>query len=149
MAKTVTFEGSYTAKTKASAQALWALWTDVNHWHEWDNGIARAEIKDEFRAGKSFSLKPQGGDDTFQVQLKTVTPGKEFSDETVLPFGVLRGTHKIETDGKQNKVTVGLRAEVSEEASEFFSKEIWPHMDGGLSEAVDNLISLAEARAKG
>lgn len=146
MTKKIAFEGSYTAKTKASVERLWEVWTDVNKWHEWDGGVARAEIKDDFRAGKSFSLSPQPGDKTFEVKLKTVTKEKEFSDETALPFGVIKGTHQIETDGNLRRVTVGLRAEVDAHVSEMFGKEIWPDMNGGLPDAIDSMIKRAEQR---
>jgi len=147
MKNPVKFERSCSAKTSATAEAIWALWSDVNSWPTWDQGIQRAEIRDGFTAGKTFTLVPMGGEPV-NVELKTVVPATEFTDETVLPFGVLKTFHKIEREGKARKVTVAVRAEVDPDASGFFSKEIWPHMEGGLPESLKSLIELAERRPK-
>ncbi|GLR08433.1 polyketide cyclase [Mixta theicola] len=142
MSHNVKFIASYQVTTHATAETIWALWADVNNWDKWDSGINNAELHDEFKAGNKFSLTPQGGEPIL-VTLKTVTPQKEFSDETILPFGVLRNIHYIEEIGQQITVTHEVQAEISQEAYGFFSKEIWPHMQGGLPESVNNILSLA------
>lgn len=142
MSQNVKFVASYQVTTHASVEDIWALWADVNNWKKWDSGIKQSEITNEFSAGNSFSLTPQGGE-PIPVTLKTVTPGKEFSDEAILPFGVLRNIHRVEQLGKKITVTHEVHAEIAPEASDFFSKEIWSHMQASLPESVNNIISLA------
>ena len=144
MSNKVKFVASYTATADASVHDVWAIWADVNNWSKWDSGIERAEIRDNFRAGNSFSLTPQGGE-PIQVQLKTVTAGEEFSDEAVLPFGVIRNIHRVETVGKKIQLTHEVQADINEEMSGFFSKKIWPHMQGGLPESVKNILLIVES----
>lgn len=145
MSQNVKFIASYQATTHASAEDVWALWADINHWKKWDSGIKHSELLTQFSAGNTFSLTPQGGE-PIPVTLKTVTPGKEFSDEAILPFGVLRNIHRIEQIGQQITITHEVHAEIEQDASGFFGKDIWPHMQDGLPESVNNIISLATAK---
>lgn len=137
----VNFVSSYTATSKANVHDVWSIWADVNNWSKWDSGIAQAEIRNNFKAGTVFSLTPQGGE-PIEVELKTVTAGEEFSDEAVLPFGVIRNFHRVEKAGEQIHLTHEVRAEINADAAGFFSAEIWPHMQKGLPEAVHNILAL-------
>lgn len=143
MSNNIKFHAAYTVTADASVHDIWAIWADVNNWVSWDNGIAHAEMRDNFKTGNSFSLTPQGGE-PIQVYLKSVTQGEEFSDEAVLPFGVIRNSHHMQAIGKKVQLTHEVHAEISEEASGFFAKEIWPHMQTGLPESVNNIISIIQ-----
>ena len=139
----VNYVASYTATAEASINDVWALWADVNNWDKWDNGIEKAVIKQNFKAGNTFSLTPQGGK-PLDVTLTSVVAGEEFADEAVLPFGVIRNFHRINKDGKKLQLTHEVRAEINEDAAGFFDKEIWPHMQAGLPESVRNIIAIAQ-----
>ena len=143
MLNKIQFVASYTATTEATIHDIWAIWMDVNNWHTWDNGISKAEILGNFKVGNSFSLTPQGGKPVL-VKLKTVTEGEEFSDEALLPFGVIRNYHKIEPNGKKVVLTHKIEAEINEDSSGFFQTEIWPHMQDGLPDSVKNIIALVQ-----
>ncbi|NRR31902.1 SRPBCC family protein [Oxalobacteraceae bacterium] len=143
MSNNIKFVASYTATADASVEDIWAIWADINNWDKWDSGIEHSAIEANFKAGNSFSLTPRGGE-PIQVTLKTVTQGEEFSDEAVLPFGVIRNLHRISKIGKQISLTHEVQAEIAPEASGFFSKEIWPHMQGGLPESVNNIINIVQ-----
>lgn len=142
MSQNIKFIDSYQATTQVSAEEIWALWVDVNNWKKWDTGIKDSELLTEFAAGNSFSITPQGRD-PIVVTLKTVTSGKEFSDETVLPFGVIRNIHRIEQLDQGITVIHEVQAEITPDESDFFGKEIWPHIQAGLPTSVNNIISLA------
>lgn len=143
MSTNVSFHAAYTAITEASVNDTWAIWADVNNWKQWDHGIAHSEIRDNFKVGNKFYLTPQGGDQV-EITLKTVTQGEEFSDEAILPFGIIRGAHRMQTVGKKLLITHEVHADINDEAIDFFGKEIWPHMQSGLQEAVDNLVSIVQ-----
>ena len=143
MSTKVKFYASYTATSDALAHDVWAIWTDVNNWKNWDHGIAHTEIKDSFKAGNTFSLTPQGGE-PIEITLKTVTQGEEFSDEAALPFGTIRNVHHMRSVGTKLQLTHEIHADIEEESAGFFGKEIWPHMQSGLPEAVINLLSLVQ-----
>ena len=137
----VCFISSYTATAKANLHDIWSIWVDVNNWNKWDSGIEHSEIKQSFKEGAVFSLMPQGAE-PIEVTLKTVTAGEEFSDEAVLPFGIIRNFHRIEKNGEQIHLTHEVRAEIAADAVGFFAAEIWPHMQKGLPDSVSNILDI-------
>lgn len=137
----VQYVASYTATAPASVEDIWAIWADVNNWSKWDNGIEHSSITTNFRAGNTFSLTPRGGE-PIEITLKSVTSGEEFSDEAVLPFGTIRNLHRINRLGDHVSLTHEVHADIAPEAAGFFGKEIWPHMQGGLPESVNNILSI-------
>ena len=134
-----------TVTVDASPNDVWALWADVNGWTNWDDGLEKAEIRGNFRAGTTFSLTPQGGP-PISVKITTVTAGEEFSDEAVLPFGTIRSFHRIERVGQRLMLTHEVRADIDADASRRFETEIWPHMQAGLPRAVNNIVDIVQAR---
>jgi len=139
------FVAAASVTVKASVNDIWALWVDVNGWTNWDEGLEKAEIRGHFKEGTSFSLTPQGAPESIDVRIKTVTQGEEFSDEAVLPFGTIRTYHRMERVGERVKLTHEVHADIDAEASGFFEKEIWPHMQAGLPASVNNIVGIVQA----
>jgi Polyketide cyclase / dehydrase and lipid transport len=135
------FVASATVTVDAKMHDIWAVWVDVNGWKTWDAGIDSTQIEGNFKAGNSFLLKPQGGEPV-TVTIKTVTQGEEFSDETVLPFGTIRTYHRMAKLGSLVSVTHEVEATIDPQSVGFFAKEIWPHMQTGLSESLNNLADI-------
>lgn len=138
------FVAAATVTADAGVHDVWAIWVDVNAWTNWDQGIERTEFRGHFRPGTRFTLVPQGGKPV-EVTLKTVTQGEEFSDEAVLPFGVIRNFHRVEKLGARVKITHEVQAEIAADAVGFFAKEIWPHMQIGLAVSLNNIVGLVES----
>ena len=144
MANKHTFHTSYTATTAATPSDIWALWTNVNDWPTWDHGTERAELRGDFAAGSVISMTPRNGS-PIQVQLKKVITNKEFTDETLLPSGVVRTAHRIDHHGKHVSVTYEVVAEISEDAADRFQADIWPHLQGGVLNVVHDVITKVHA----
>jgi hypothetical protein len=144
MSDTQQYIAAATVTVKASQHDIWAIWVDVNGWTNWDQGLAKTEMRGNFKAGTTFTLTPQGGQPV-QVTIKTVTQGEEFSDEAVLPFGSIRTTHRMEPLGDRVKMTHEVTAEIKADARAFFEGEIWPHMQIGLPVSLNNIVSIVEA----
>jgi hypothetical protein len=144
MSDTQSFVAAATVTANANLHDVWAVWADVNGWTNWDQGLERTEYRGHFRPGTRFTLVPQGGKPV-EVTLKTVTQGEEFSDEAVLPFGVIRNFHRVEKLGARLKITHEVEAEISAPAVSRFAKEIWPHMQIGLPVSLNNIVGLVES----
>ena len=89
-------------------------------------------------------LKLRSGQ-TVQVKLTKVNEGRGFSDETVLPYGVVRTHHDLEQSGKNLILTYGIEAEIAEESADAFSREYWPNLLEGIPHQVHNVAALAKA----
>lgn len=145
MSDTQKFVAAASITVNAPAGDIWSLWADVNGWTNWDDGLEKAEIRDKFQPGTTITLKPQGAPEAIDVVIKTVTQGEEFSDEAVLPFGTIRTFHRMEPVGSRVKLTHEIHADIQGEASGFFEKEIWPHMQAGLPVSMGNIAGLVQA----
>jgi hypothetical protein len=137
------FVAAATVTANARAHDVWAIWSDVGAWANWDQSLDRTEYRGAFRSGARFVVVPHGGE-AVEARLRTVTPDVEFSDEMALPFGVIRRSHRVEQLGVRVKITHELQADIETRAAPFFAKEVWPHMQIGLPVSLNNLVGLVE-----
>ena len=141
------FRVSHTEPTKADATKIWSLWSDVNNWPVWDEGLESCSLEGAFKSGDAFLLKPRGVENFIRAEFTDVSFNRGFTDITKLPFGELRAIHSYETDANGNSVTHTIEADVDEAQSDFFAKAIWAGMDVGLPQSVRNIVRLAESQA--
>ncbi len=50
-----------TTTREVTAEQVWAVLSDINHWHEWDPEISYTKLECEFKTGARFELKPKKG----------------------------------------------------------------------------------------
>lgn len=78
----------HTLATTASPETIWAIWTDVDHWQDWDSGLQSAELKGPFTTGTKGRLIPlKGPKATFVIT--EYEEGKSYTFKTRLPLGGL------------------------------------------------------------
>ena len=77
--------------------------------------------------------------------LKTVSQGEGFTDETVLPFGVISNNHAMARDGDLVTITHEIRAEIDRESAGLFGAKIWPGMQEGIAQSLHNLADLVSS----
>ncbi len=87
-----TFE--YEHPTTAAREAVWALWSDVARWPEWDDDLDAVSLDGDFSAGTSGTLTPKGIG-PLEFTITAAEPGRGYSDETLLPGAVLRFEHEL------------------------------------------------------
>jgi len=93
-----TYEFEHTVTTTASPAAVWAKWSDPVDWPSWDEGLEKVTLDGEFAVGATGELTVAGRPPLAYV-LTEVRPGEAFTDETTMPGGVLRFSHRIEPAG--------------------------------------------------
>ena len=52
---------SHTLKTSASPESIWAIWTNVEHWSEWDTELVDSRLESAFALGAVGTLTPKAG----------------------------------------------------------------------------------------
>jgi hypothetical protein len=73
-------------QTRASAEAIWRLWSDPPTWHEWNPNVERMEMNGPFANGTTGVMHTPAGQH-HQVQLSQIQPGRSFDLETsVIPL---------------------------------------------------------------
>ena len=131
------------AMTKASPEAVWGLWLDVENWKAWDPAVEQSWIDGPFAEGTCYELKPTRGPKATAV-LTDVRPGEGFSNRTRLPLASLDFSHEVERVGEGT--CIAHRIEISGPLSFVFARLMGRDMGKGLPEAVRNLARLAEER---
>ncbi|WP_373541083.1 SRPBCC family protein [Chamaesiphon sp.] len=79
---------SHTLQTSASPEKIWAIWTDVAHWSEWDTELSAASLDGTFGLGAVGKLRPKSGPvSSFRISQFNV--GKSYTFTTKLPLSQL------------------------------------------------------------
>ncbi|WP_160397148.1 SRPBCC family protein [Paenibacillus sp. MMS18-CY102] len=141
------FEFEHSVITKAKAETIWQLYSNLETWAVWDPYI-HVELQGEFEAGTKGTLQPRGKG-VLSYELLKVTPLQFFSDithmqelgidvslaHTIEPVGEgTRVTHKIIVTGP-NADTIGVQ----------FGGEVSKRMP----HTVESLVALAEQLERG
>ncbi len=141
-----TYKASHSELTTAKPEDVWAVWSKVDEWPQWDEGISAAKPNGKFEVGHTFMLTPKGAPNALEVKFVDVVPNERFVDETVLPFGKIRSSHFVKKEGDKTRVTHVIEAEVAPEQADFFEKAIWAGMEDGVAQSVRNITQHAEGK---
>jgi hypothetical protein len=140
------WEFEHSEEGVATRSALWALYSDVVTWPEWDKGIEWIRLDGEFREGTSGTIKPVG-QDQLPFRLTKVTVDGGFSDETEIPgAGVTIGfKHTLESVGG-GRCRITHRVSIFGPGSGGLAPEIGPEMAKGIPETMRSLLRMAQER---
>ncbi|MBJ7595860.1 MAG: SRPBCC family protein [Candidatus Dormibacteraeota bacterium] len=97
----------HSVETQADADAVFALFSDVSRWPQWNSGVERMELDGPFAAGTGGTMTIPGGE-TMASKLIWVEEGHGFEDETAVPDAgvVVRVRHTLEAvDGGGTRIT--------------------------------------------
>lgn len=86
-------------RTRAGADAVWALWQDPRRWKDWNEQIAEAELHGPFAVGTRARIRFRRGPRPLTFRITALEPGRLFTDEVRLPGVRLGHEHAIEHDG--------------------------------------------------
>lgn len=94
----------HTEETMASPETVWALWSDVRTWPDWDEAVVSVSLAGPFVTGSSGKLKPRGGPGVTFTLVEVHEPFG-FADETRLPGAVMRFEHRSERVDDRIRIT--------------------------------------------
>lgn len=98
------------ATFEAEPDAVWKVWTDVAHWHEWDVSKEMARLDGPFEPGVSGWAK-QRGNLGGSFTITAVDPGRRWVTECPVPLGKVIFEHLLEPL-TERRVRVVKRAQV-------------------------------------
>jgi Polyketide cyclase / dehydrase and lipid transport len=98
------------ATFEAEPAAVWKVWTDVAHWHEWDVSKEIAHLDGPFQPGVSGWAK-QRGNLGGSFTITAVDDGRRWVTECPVPWGKVVFEHTLEAL-PQGHVRVVKKAEV-------------------------------------
>ncbi|MET9626354.1 SRPBCC family protein [Lentzea sp. NPDC006480] len=130
------YEFEHSVVGPASVEAVWALWSDVGRWVEWDEGVESVTLSGPFATGSrgEMVIKGQGA---IPFELTSVEEGVGFVDETSVEGALLRFSHRVEQVAEGVRVTHSVVIEGP--AAAFLG----PVVTADLPDAVEALVKLA------
>jgi Polyketide cyclase / dehydrase and lipid transport len=76
---------SHTLKTAAPPEQIWAIWTDVENWSDWDTELVDSRLESSFALGAIGQLTPKKGQvSTFKIS--QLNPGESYTFTVGLPL---------------------------------------------------------------
>lgn len=141
------WEFEHSEEAAASRSGLWALYSDVTTWPEWDRGIEWIRLDGEFLKGTPGTIKPFG-QDALPFRLTNVTAEGGFSDETEIPgAGVTIGfKHTLESAG-EGRCRITHRVSVFGPGADALAPAIGADMVRGIPETMKSLLRMAQERS--
>lgn len=82
-------------ETSASPSRVWELFSDVEHWKDWNAGIESIELHGPFAEGTTFTMRTPG-QDALTSTLVEVKPNQSFTDETAVDETHVLVSHRLE-----------------------------------------------------
>ena len=120
-----------------NATQVWAVWTDVNQWHTWQDDIEYAKLNGEFEKGNVIHFKPKGGPN-IKLELTEVKPDSVFIDLTRFPLAKMFDSHELIDHGDNLEIKSTIRIEGP--LSFLWRKLVAENVANGLKEQTERLI---------
>ncbi len=143
----MTIQISHNETVKATPENVWALWSDMSTWSEWDHGIDWCRLKagHKFQKNGEASLKPTGTPLPLDIRIIECTPNKSFTDEGKFDLGTIQFFHEVIPQKEGVKITHTLTYTPKNPAvAEIFNKQMLPKLKKELPESVKTLAKMAK-----
>ena len=122
---------------KLTAAQVWAVWTDVNQWHQWQDDIEYAKLDGEFEKGSVILFKPKGGP-KIKLEVTAVEPDSVFVDLTRFPLARMFDSHELIDHGDKLEIKSTIRIEGP--LSFLWKKIVAENVANGLEAQTERLI---------
>jgi hypothetical protein len=76
---------SHTLKTSAAPAKIWAIWTDVEDWAQWDTELVDARLEGSFALGSIGELTPKTGQ-VSRFEISQLSLGESYTIAVQLPL---------------------------------------------------------------
>jgi hypothetical protein len=140
----MTWTTKATARTRATPEQVWRLWTDVAGWSRWDEEVAWSRLDGAFETGTAGALKPRVGPTTRFV-LTAVEPQVAFTSRSSLPLTTFDIIHTLHLDG--GETVIEHRLQMTGPLAFLFSRLIGAGVARALPGIVERLARTAEGAA--
>lgn len=130
-----------TQQTIASPKAIFALWADIDHWADYDDGIEWAKLTDEFKVGGHYTIKPKGGPKV-KADIMVVQPNQRFVDISRLMGAKLKFDHMLTQHADVTVIDITMT--VSGPLAWLWAKILGKDQQADLEKSTTQLITKAE-----
>jgi len=126
---------------KASESKIWQIFTDVENWKEWIDGIEYSTIDGNFEDGTLVTIKNIKKPES-SSPLKDVVVNKSFILQAKMPLSTVDFIHEIVKDSGVLKVRFAV--EISGTLAFFFKAIFRKSVTKNLVKSAEKVVELAE-----
>lgn len=135
--------GHGTATSTASPDAFFARWIEHDTWSQWSPDTEWVRVDGPVAVGTRGVIKPKGAPKVKFV-ISACTPGREYTDTSLLPGARLVFQHTVAPDGAGSQLDV--RITMSGPLSLLWAKIMGGGFRDGAQADLDRLVGLVEQR---
>lgn len=121
-------------------EAVWRIWSDVNHWPQWHGDLESCTMEGAFQVGNHFILKPKGMK-AVKIMLVQMEEGRSFTDCTTFLGATIHDTHAMEETPEGLRITNTMV--VTGPLKWLWIKLVAHHIADTIEEETEELVKLA------
>jgi hypothetical protein len=130
-------------ESRASAERVWRIWSDVATWPRWNPDVVSISIEGPFASGTPGQMTTKAGG-RHPITLEAVQPGRSFRLETSpIPLG--RFAFDCEVRPSSTGSTISQRITIGGPLGPLYSAMMGPRIASGFAPILDGLRAAAEA----
>jgi len=131
----------HSVEAAVSRERVWALWTDIESWPDWNPGVVRAELDGPAAEGATGTVRASGGPAS-KLTVVAVEPERRFVTEASERLMRLRFDHEL-NDAADGQLRITHRVEMTGLATPLMRRTIGPRLERSIPVALTNLVELA------
>lgn len=142
-AQQTNYHFSHTDSSTATSDKIWAVWTDIPNWQQWDKGLKAALLEGEFVVGTKGKLIPDKGPKS-KFLISEVVPNQSYTFKTKIPFGWLIIKRSLEI--KEGKTLFTHDVEFTGFLRKFLGKRLGENYKKMLPDVMAEIKKIAETK---
>jgi uncharacterized protein YndB with AHSA1/START domain len=135
------WEFEHSVQAPASRERVWALWTDVSGWPNWNPGVGRAELDGPVTEGATGTVRAVGGP-TSTLKVVAIEPERRLVTEASERLMRLRFEQQL-ADAESGQLRITHRVRMTGAATPLMRHTVGARLERSIPAALAALVELA------
>jgi uncharacterized protein YndB with AHSA1/START domain len=137
----VMWEFEHSVRAPTSRERVWAIWTDIPRWPNWNPGVGHAQLDGPVAEGATGTVRGVGGPTSTLTVIK-IEPERRFVTEASERFVRLRFEHEL-ADAEGGQLLITQRVRMTGPATPLMRHTVGPRLERSIPAALAALVELA------
>jgi len=135
------WEFEHSVEAPVSRERVWALWTDVSGWPDWNPGVARAEVDGPVAEGATGTVRGAGGPAS-KLTVLEMEPERRFVTEAAERLMRLRFEYEL-AEAADGRLRITHRVRMTGLATPLMRRTVGPRLERSIPDAMAALVERA------
>lgn len=135
------WEFEHSVEAPVSRERVWALWTDVARWPDWNPGVARAELDGPVAEGATGTVRGAGGPAS-KLTVLEIEPERRLVTEASERLMRLRFEYEL-ADAEDSRLRITHRVRMTGLATPLMRRTVGPRLERSIPAAMVTLVERA------